>query len=180
MVRRGQDRSIETGRAREGDGVVEGRRIPIRKKPRTTSPKMNTPVTPRPLALLAATLVIAAGMTFGISFSTGAADAPAKGAQRLMQLGAPAPARESSMARPTSAAHSKCGSCTTVTSARAVDSAKGGETLAAGGKPMKLASAHGCDGCSTTVGVKGTGKAQTRTVTHGCSMPSMASVRCCQ
>ena len=147
---------------------------------KTKSPIMKAPVTLRPIALLVASLSVAMGLTLGMSLPSGAADAPRKGAERLMQLGAPSPVRESSATRPASAAHSNCGSCTTVTTARATHTAKGGEVLVARGKPTKLVSTHGCDGCSTSIGVTGFGKSKTQTVTHGCTKQLLASVSCCK
>lgn len=141
---------------------------------------MNASVTPRPIALLVASLSVAMGLTFGMSLSSGAADPPRKGAERLMQFGAPSPVREASTTRPASDLHSNCGPCTTVTTARASDTAKGGEVLLAGGKPTKLVSTHGCDGCSTSVGVTGFGKSKTQTVTHSCTKQLLASTRCCR
>ena len=68
----------------------------------------------------------------------------------------------------------------TVTTESDYDSAKGGELLIARGKPTPLVSTHGCDGCSTSVGVKGFGKSKTQTVTHGCTKQMLASVSCCK
>lgn len=141
---------------------------------------MKVPISLRPIALFVASLSIAMGLTLGMSLSSGAADAPRKGAERLMQIGTPSPVREASTARPASDTHSNCGSCMTVTTARASDTAKGGEVLLARGKPTTLVSTHGCDGCSTTIGVTGFGKSKTQTVTHGCTMPMLASVSCCK
>lgn len=141
---------------------------------------MKAPVTLRPIALLVASLSVATGLTLGMSLSSGAADAPTKGAERLMQFGTASAAREAFATRPASASHSNCGSCTSVTTARPLDTAKGAEVLLARGKPTTLVSSHGCDGCSTTIGVTGFGKSKTQTVTHGCTMPMLASVSCCK
>ncbi len=139
-------------------------------------------VTPNPIALLVATLAVAMGMTLGMSPSSGAADAPAKGAERLMKSAIPSAARQASVPRPVSSLHPECGPCMTVTTVRASETAKGGEVLLAHGKPTRLVSTHGCDGCSTSIGVTGFGKAKTRTVTHNCTMqaqvPSLSS--CCR
>lgn len=141
---------------------------------------MKSIITLRPVALLIASLSVAMGLTLGMSLRTGAADAPAKGAERLMQLGAPSPVREASPSRIASPFHPDCGSCTTVTETRVSTTAKGAEVLAARGKPTTRISGHGCDGCSTRVGVTGFGKASTRTTTHGCSQPMLASATCCK
>lgn len=147
---------------------------------KTESPIMKALVTVRPIALLVASLSVAMGLTLGMSLSSGAADLPRKGAERLMQLGAPSPVREASATRPASGSHSNCGSCTTVTTARASDTAKGGGVLLARGKPTTLVSTHGCDGCSTSIGVTGFGKSKTQTATHGCTKQMLASVSCCK
>lgn len=144
------------------------------------SPNMNTPHTLRPIAFLAASLSVALGLTLGMSLSTGAADAPKKGAERLGSFGVPLVSHEASANRSGSALHSNCGSCTTVTTVRPKDTAKGGEVLVARGKPTTLVSSHGCGGCSTTLGISGFGKAKAQTVTHGCTQQTLASVRCCQ
>lgn len=141
---------------------------------------MNTPVTLRRLALVAASLSIAMGLTLGMSLRSGAADASSKGAERLLQIGAPSPVREASVSRLPSSFHSNCGSCTTVTKARVSEAAKGAEILAARGKPTTVVSVHGCDGCSTSVGVAGFGKARTQTVTHDCTKQMLASASCCK
>lgn len=141
---------------------------------------MKTTITQRPIALLVATLSVAMGLTLGMSLSSGAADAPRKGAERLMQLGAPSPFRAASSARPASAIHSNCGSCTITTTAQVSDAAKGAEVLVSRGRPTWLTSKHGCDGCSTSVGVTGLGKSKAQTVTHGCTKQTLASVSCCK
>ena len=41
-------------------------------------------------------------------------------------------------------------------------------------------STDGCDGCSTSLGVRGFGKSKTQTVTHGCTKPMLTSVLCCK
>ena len=147
---------------------------------KTKSAIMKAPVTLRPIALVVASLSVAMGLTLGMSLSSGAADAPGKGAERLMQFGAPSPVREASATRPAADTHSNCGSCLTVTTSRASDTAKGGEVLLTRGKPITLVSAHGCDGCSTSIGVKGFGKFKTQTATHGCTKQMLASVSCCK
>ena len=147
---------------------------------KTKSPIMKAPVTLRPIALLVASLSVAMGLTLGMSLSSGAADAPRKGAERLTQFGTSSPVREAAATRPASASHSNCGSCTTVTTPRASDTAKGGEVLLARGKPTTLVSTHGCDGCSTSIGVTGFGKSKTQSVTHGCTKAMLASARCCK
>ena len=170
---------IDVGRVAGAPDVDVGRRFEVREI-QNQKPIMKAPVTVRPIVLLVASLSVTMGLTLGMSLSSGAADAPGKGAERLMQFGAPSPVREASAARPASDTHSNCGSCTTVTTARASDTAKGGEVLLARGKPTTLVSTHGCDGCSTSVGVKGFGKSKTQTVTHGCTKQMLASVSCCK
>lgn len=147
---------------------------------KTKSPIMKAPVSVRPIALLVASLSVAMGMTLAMSLSSRAADAPSKGAERLMQFGTPLPVSDASAIRPASGSHSNCGSCTIVTTARASDTAKGGEVLLARGKPTTLVSTHGCDGCSTSIGVAGFGKSKTQTVTHGCTKQLLAAVSCCK
>lgn len=181
--RDGAFRTRSDDRCREGCVRARRRcgqtvRSPQKSKPK--APIMKAPVSQRPIALLVASLSLAMGLTLGMSLSSGAADLPRKGAERLMQLGAPSPVREASATRPASGSHSNCGSCTTVTTARASETAKGGEVLQAGGKPTTLVSTHGCDGCSTSIGVTGFGKSRTQTVTHGCTKQTLASVSCCK
>jgi len=141
---------------------------------------MKAPMTLRPIAFLIASLSVALGLTLGMSVSSGAADAPRKGAEQLMQFGAPPPIRETSVTRPASASHSNCDSCVTVTTARASKDSKGGEVLVSRGIPTQLVSRHGCNGCSTSVGAAGFGKSKTQTVTHGCAKQLVSSAVCCK
>lgn len=137
---------------------------------------MKTPLTSRSIALFAASLSAVVGLTLAMSLSSGAADAPRKGAERL----GPTLTREVAARPPASTIHDNCDSCTTTTRARFSDTAKGAETLQAGGRPITRVATHGCGGCSTTFGVKGHGKLMTSTVTHACAKASMASANCCR
>lgn len=115
-----------------------------------------------------------------MSLRSGAAETPTEGAERLMRFGAPSPVREPATTRIASSFHPSCGSCTTVTREWIPDTAKRAEILAARGKPTTLVSGHGCDDCSTSIGVAGFGKSKTRTVMHGCTKQMMASTSCCK
>lgn len=141
---------------------------------------MKVPISLRPIALFVASLSIAMGLTLGMSLRSGAADVPTKGAERLMRFGAQSPVREATATSPAPASHSSCGSCTSVMTLRVSETAKGGEVLVARGKPSKLVSQHGCNGCSTSIGVSGVGKAKTQTATHACTKQTPASVSCCK
>lgn len=133
----------------------------------------------RSVALLIAALSTAATLAFGLGLSSQAADTSAKGAERLTRLSAPVLA-PTTPARPKAPMHANCDSCTTVTSKRPVVGAKGAVSLTGRGPAMEMVSAHGCDGCSTALGVVGHGKAKKQVVNHECSKATLASVNCCR
>ncbi|MBL9207385.1 MAG: hypothetical protein JNN01_20055 [Opitutaceae bacterium] len=141
---------------------------------------MKTPTTYRSISVLAGFVGIATAIAFSLSLSSGAADAPTKGAERLMQIGAPTLPRTVSKAHVTPTSHAACGDCRTVTAQRTPEPIKGAQALTGRGVPATFVSSHGCGGCTTTIGVSGHGKAKTQTVTHGCSRPMLASANCCE
>lgn len=141
---------------------------------------MKTPTTHRSITVLAAFVSLATIVAFSLSLSSGAADAPAKGAERLMQIGAPTSPRVVPADGSGAASHTGCGECKAVPTKRTNESLKGAQVLTQRGVPATFVSTHGCDGCSTTVGVSGHGKAKVQTVTHGCTMPMLASASCCK
>lgn len=141
---------------------------------------MKTPSTPRSISLLAAFVGIATTLAFSLSFSSGAADSSAKGAERLMGIGAAASPRAVSGTSATLTAHPGCGDCQTVASRGTWDPVKGAQALTGRGAPVMAVAAHGCSGCSTTIGVTGPGKDKSQTVTHACSRPMLASANCCR
>lgn len=141
---------------------------------------MKTPSTHRSIPVLAAFVSIATAIAFSLSISSGAADSPAKGAERLMQIGASTSPRAAFGTQTTLASHVGCGECKTVASKVTPEPVKGAQALTSRGAPIAVGTTHGCDGCTTTLGVTGHGKAKAQTVTHACSRPMLASASCCK
>lgn len=175
----GQNLRTPVSRVSGAADVDHGRRPELTQKPQS-SETMKTPAPHRSITAFAAFASFATIIAFSLSLSSGAADTSAKGAERLMQIGSPTSQRAVSADKLASAIHAGCSECNTVATKRTPEPIKGAQVLAGQGVPATFVSTHGCDACTTTIGVSGHGKAKAQTVTHGCSRPMLASATCCK
>lgn len=165
---------------RSGGGRLGNTRTTSKSRSTPKALPMNTPITARPIAAVFTSLALVVSISLAVGLSVRAVDAPGKGAERL--AGIPA-ARSVQAAVPVAVAapsHANCPACSTVVATKPPGPARGAETLLAQGKPVSPMARHGCGGCRTSIEVTGHGKAKTEQAVHACSMPALASAKCCK
>lgn len=101
-----------------------------------------------------------------------------KGAERLMKLNRPATA-PTSLTADSKTVPMSCPKCQNMVKQVPDWNAKGGQILMAGERPTKSVVKHLCEGCSTTISVKGHGKTKQQVAQHTCTDCGAVSKSCC-
>lgn len=102
-----------------------------------------------------------------------------KGAQHLLHLQNLKTVGDVEALKPDDTFAMACGKCKTIFVTKVVNTAKGAEVLAAGGKPTQVIGTHACPGCGSTMEIVGHGKAKEAKLTHTCKACGDDSAFCC-
>lgn len=102
-----------------------------------------------------------------------------KGGQKLMQLNPIKTVEEAQAVKPGDMVVMSCPKCKDVWVTYVDTEAKGGQILAAGGKPTKTALKHLCPGCETTTTRTGMGKQGKDVIVHVCKKCGSEDAFCC-
>jgi hypothetical protein len=113
-----------------------------------------------------------------LSFSSSGAEVQ-KGAQRLMPLQNLKTVGDVEALQRDDTVAMACAKCQTIYVAKVVNTAKGAEIQAAGGKPVQVIGTHACAGCNSTMEIVGHGKAKESKLTHTCKACGDESAFCC-
>jgi hypothetical protein len=102
-----------------------------------------------------------------------------KGAQHLLHLQNLKTVGDVEALKPDDTFAMACGKCKTIFVTKVINTAKGAEVLAAGGKPTQVIGTHACPGCGSTMEIVGHGKAKEAKLTHTCKACGDDSAFCC-
>ena len=130
--------------------------------------------TTRTLMVSAAVIALASTMPYS---ARGAEQM--KGAQHLLHLQNLKTVGDVEALKPDDTFAMACGKCKTIFVTKVINTAKGAEVLAAGGKPAQVIGRHACGGCNSTIEIIGHGKGKEMVLKHSCKACGDDSAFCC-